>query len=128
MLAISILQPDLGGLLRLGLMQRGMLGVIVSSTKSQYLQRPRASKAGGQERQTLCIYELPAHDTPEYHKISHKNDGICENIPKNKGIYRDRIHQWSNSIALLFNIAESVEYCMPVSKATLKFREMIAAS
>jgi hypothetical protein len=34
MLTISILQPDLGGLLRLGMMQQGMLGIFLSSRSS----------------------------------------------------------------------------------------------
>jgi hypothetical protein len=44
MLTISILQPDLGGLLRLGMMQQGMLGVIVSRSRSRGQYSPRLQK------------------------------------------------------------------------------------
>jgi hypothetical protein len=44
MLTISILQPDLGGLLRLGMMQQGMLGIIVSRSSSRGQYSPRLQK------------------------------------------------------------------------------------
>ena len=79
MLTIGIFQPDLRGLLRLGMTQLGMVSVVVSISKGQYA--PQLHKIEVKSNRPLHFCPLSAQDTPGYHRIYHKNDGICGDIP-----------------------------------------------
>ncbi len=111
MLTISILQPDVRGLLRLGMMQQGMLSVIVSSSRGQYsplLQKVEV-KLDRPSVFTNCLHTIHQKITGYTIKLL----GYVGISQGHQGIYRDRFYLCllcyvCYVIALLFNIAESI--------------------